>query len=242
MYTYRYIISKRHCILGLSLYWMQLILYHVYKPLYGRRTPLYPVIFFLMPGASNILLFMHRIISRVDIIVSCHFIMMSVAHTIILCINMIVSCTDIIESCDFIIMLGVHDNKLCKRTVILQTNFVLYWKNFIMFWANPIMSEQAPLYSGETVLCFPYLSLYLWKSSLYGATLLSLCACINVVMPSHHYILVKHCYVLGCHHYVLSKQHVIIMRWVAAIMSVANIIYYCQLNCIVAYFCHEIAR
>lgn len=141
----------------------------------------------MMPGASNILLFMHRIISRVDIIVSFHFIMMSVAHTIILCINMIVSCADTIVSCDFLIMLDIHDIKLCKRTVILQTNFVLFWKNFIMFWANPIMSEQAPLYSGERY-CFPYLSLYLWKSSLYGATLLSLCACINVVMPSRHYI------------------------------------------------------
>ena len=110
---------------------------------------------------------------------------------------------------------------------IICVNVPLYYrqisfypgKNFIMFWANPIMSEQAPLYSRETVLCFPYLSLYLWKSSLYDATLLSLCACMNAVMTSCHYILVKHCYVLGCHHYVLSKQHVIIMRWVAAIMG-----------------------
>lgn len=151
----------------------------------------------MMSDTSNILLFVLNIMSRVDIIVFCHFIMMSVAHTSILCLNMIVSCEDIIVSCDFIIMFGVHDNKLCKRTVILQTNFVLFWKNFIMFCANTIISEQALLYSRETVLCLPYLSLYLWDSSLYGAILLSLCACINVVMPNHRYILVQHCYDLG---------------------------------------------
>ena len=170
---------------------------------------------------------MHRIISRVDIIVLCHFIMMSVAHTIVLCINMIVSCADIIVSCDFIIMLGIHDNKLCKRTIILQTNFVLSWKKLhyvlgkshyvgtgtTIFWGNGIMFSIFIVISLEIIIvwCHFTVSLCVYKccyakSSLYpGQTLL--CPGLSSLCPKQT---TCHHYAMGSRHYVNGKHHLLL--------------------------------